>query len=77
MYPAREALPYLDKTIPEAWKAATVYGTAVSDEALRQGLARTEHQLIRLRVSQLNGCLFCLDPHSRQGRASRRHAAEA
>jgi hypothetical protein len=37
MYPAREALPYLDKTIPEAWKAATVYGTAVSDEALRQG----------------------------------------
>ena len=68
MYPAREALPYLDKTVPEAWKAATVYGTAVSDEALRQGLARTENELIRLRVSQLNGCLFCLDLHSRQSR---------
>ena len=68
MYPAREALPYPDKTFPEAWKAATAYGTAVSDEALRQGLARTESELIRLRVSQLNGCLFCLDLHSRQSR---------
>lgn len=68
MYPAREALPYLDKTVPKAWKAATVYGAAVSDEALRQGLARTENELIRLRVSQLNGCLFCLDLHSRQSR---------
>jgi AhpD family alkylhydroperoxidase len=63
-----DALPYLDKTLPEAWKAATAYGTVVSDEALRQGLVRAETELIKLRVSQLNGCLFCLDLHSRQSR---------
>lgn len=68
MYSGGGVLPYLDKAIPEAWKAATAYVTTVSDEALRQGLARTESELIKLRVSQLNGCLFCLDLHSRQGR---------
>ena len=51
MYSGRETLPYLDKTLPEAWKAATAFSTAVSDEALRQGLARTESELIKLRVS--------------------------
>lgn len=68
MHSQEDALPYLDKTLPEAWKAATAYGTVVSDEAHRQGLARTETELIKLRVSQLNGCLFCLDLHSRQSR---------
>lgn len=62
------ALPYLDKSLPEVWKAATAYSAVVSDEALRLGLARTESELIKLRVSQLNGCLFCLDLHSRQSR---------
>ena len=42
MYSGRDALPYLDKTLPGAWKAATAYATAVSDEALPQGLIRTE-----------------------------------
>lgn len=68
MYSKGVALPYLDKTFPEAWKAATAYGAVVSEEALRQGLARTESELIKLRVSQLNGCLYCLDLHSRQSR---------
>jgi AhpD family alkylhydroperoxidase len=68
MYSVEDVLPYLDKVLPEAWKAATAYGTAVSDEALRHGLAPTESELIKLRISQLNGCLSCLDLHSRQAR---------
>jgi hypothetical protein len=55
-----ETLPYLDKTLPEAGKAPTAYATVVSKEALRQGPACTESELIKLRVSQLNGCLSVL-----------------
>ncbi|HZG85640.1 carboxymuconolactone decarboxylase family protein [Paenibacillus sp.] len=32
----------------------------------RSGLERSVRELIRLRVSQLNGCSFCVDLHSRE-----------
>lgn len=31
-------------------------------------MATTESEFIKLRVSQLNDCVFCLDLHSRQAR---------
>jgi AhpD family alkylhydroperoxidase len=68
MYSGRETLPYLGKTLPEAGKAATAHATALSEEALRQGPACTESELIKLRLSQLNGCLFRRNLRSRQSR---------
>jgi AhpD family alkylhydroperoxidase len=39
----------------------TVYGS---------GLERSLLELVRMRVSQLNGCGFCLDMHSKEARAA-------
>lgn len=63
-----DAPPYLDKASPDAWKAAGAFAAAVSEQALRHGLDPAETELVKLRASQLNGCLFCLDLHSRQSR---------
>ena len=63
-----DAPPYLDKAVPEAWKAAGALARTVSEQALQRGLTAAGSELIKLRVSQLNGCLFCLDLHSRQAR---------
>lgn len=63
-----DAPPYLDKASPEAWKEAGAFAATVSQQALRLGLDPAEAELVKLRASQLNGCLFCLDLHSRQAR---------
>lgn len=60
--------PYLDKTMPEAWQAVTTFSTAVREATLRRGLTTLESELVKVRVSQLNGCAFCLDLHSREAR---------
>ncbi|WP_347756600.1 carboxymuconolactone decarboxylase family protein [Agrococcus sp. ProA11] len=62
--------PFLDKAMPESWKAAELSSVAVRDEAARHGLLPQEAELIKLRASQLNGCAFCLDLHARQSRQS-------
>lgn len=60
--------PYLDKVAPEAWQAASTFSAAVADSAVRLGLTAAEAELIKVRASQLNGCAFCLDLHSRGAR---------
>lgn len=60
--------PYLDKAEPEVWQAASAYSAAVSLAAAQHGLSGQELELIKVRASQLNGCSFCLDLHSRQAR---------
>lgn len=62
--------PFLDKGMPESWKAAQAYSAAVRDEAARHGLLAQEAELIKLLASQLNGCAYCLDLHARQARQS-------
>ena len=62
------ALPFMDKGFPDAWKAATIFAAAIAEETTRRGLTPAESELIKVRVSQLNGCVFCLDLHSRQAR---------
>ena len=62
------SLPYMDKALPDAWKAATTFASAISREAAQHGLSLAEGEIIKIRVSQLNGCVFCLDLHSRQAR---------
>lgn len=60
--------PFLDKAMPEAWKAASQLSATVKAESLAAGLTTQESELIKVRVSQLNGCAFCLDLHSREAR---------
>lgn len=62
--------PYLDKAIPEAWKAAAAYSDAVSAATAEHGLSIAEAEFIKVRASQLNACAFCLDLHARESRAA-------
>lgn len=62
--------PFLDKAMPEAWQAAQAYSTAITEAASARGLHKVEMEFIKVRASQLNGCAFCLDLHSRQARAA-------
>ncbi|MCT2586885.1 carboxymuconolactone decarboxylase family protein [Actinophytocola gossypii] len=59
---------FLDEVMPEAWQAAQAYSAAIRDAALARGLGAQEVEFIKVRASQLNRCVFCLDLHSRQAR---------
>ncbi|WP_234436984.1 carboxymuconolactone decarboxylase family protein [Streptomyces maremycinicus] len=56
---------YIDKQSPKAYHALVQTSEAVRATAADAGLDRTVVELINLRVSQLNGCAFCLDVHTR------------
>lgn len=50
--------------------APDLYSAHVAlDRAVAQAVDPTLYELIKLRASQINGCAFCLDMHSRQARA--------
>lgn len=59
---------FLDKIAPNVWKDAQKFSTAVGNFALERGLSSEELELIKVRCSQLNGCAYCLDLHSRESR---------
>ncbi|MFD2792419.1 carboxymuconolactone decarboxylase family protein [Promicromonospora vindobonensis] len=65
---ARSTRPFLDKVIPEAWQAAAALSTVIREAAAQRGLSTQESELIKVRTSQINGCAFCLDLHSREAR---------
>ncbi|WP_349828970.1 carboxymuconolactone decarboxylase family protein [Brevibacterium litoralis] len=62
------AFPFLDKAAPELWKS--LGGLAVRTSALAEsaGLERSTVELVNTRISQLNGCAYCLDVHTRKAR---------
>ncbi len=60
--------PYLDKSHPASWSAARSWSDAVLADAAAAGLTEQEVELIKVRASQLNGCAYCLDLHSRAAR---------
>lgn len=60
--------PSLDKVMPEAWKAAEAFSSAIRSAVLERGLSVQETEFIKLRASQLNACAFCLELHSREAR---------
>lgn len=62
--------PYLDKAIPDAWKAASAYSDVVAKATAELGLTTAEAEFIKVRASQLNACAFCLDLHARESRAA-------
>lgn len=56
---------YLDKSNPDAWKAVTGFVKVVGEDARAAGLTDQLIELVNLRVSQINGCAFCLALHTR------------
>ncbi|MEO3762306.1 carboxymuconolactone decarboxylase family protein [Streptomyces sp. B5E4] len=56
---------FIDKQSPKAFHALVQVSEVVRATASEAGLERTTVELINLRVSQLNGCAYCLDAHTR------------
>ncbi|MEV0174509.1 carboxymuconolactone decarboxylase family protein [Streptomyces sp. NPDC050803] len=57
---------FIDKQSPKAFHALVQTSEAVRATAAEAGLDRATVELINLRVSQLNGCAYCLDLHTRK-----------
>src|SRR5512132_518192 len=54
------------KAVPEAFKAMMALSTYVH----RSGLERPLATLVVTRVSQINGCAYCIDMHTKDARAA-------
>ncbi|MFC9387825.1 carboxymuconolactone decarboxylase family protein [Streptomyces venezuelae] len=67
---------YLDKQSPTAYQALVRAAEAARATAAEAGLDRVLVELVNLRVSQINGCAYCLDVHTkaalRAGETTRR-----
>ena len=50
---------------------------AATKELDRAGIDRRLRELIRIRASQLNGCAYCVDMHTKDARASETHVPAA
>lgn len=59
---------YLDKACPEVYAALIETSKAVRDAAAAAGLDKMLIELVNLRVSQINGCAYCLDAHAKVAR---------
>lgn len=49
---------------PEMFKKFMEFSTALKHGSIERGL----HDLVNIRVSQINGCAFCLDMHSKEAK---------
>jgi AhpD family alkylhydroperoxidase len=56
---------FIDKQTPKVYHALTGTAEAVRAAAAEAGLDRTLVELVNLRVSQINGCAYCLHVHTR------------
>ncbi|MFF4760268.1 carboxymuconolactone decarboxylase family protein [Streptomyces sp. NPDC001292] len=56
---------FIDKQSPTAYRALVQTAEAVREIAAGAGLDRTLVELVNLRVSQINGCAYCLNVHTR------------
>ncbi|GAB3528528.1 carboxymuconolactone decarboxylase family protein [Arthrobacter monumenti] len=59
---------FLDKSDPASWRALNGLALKVADAAENAGLSKSVMELVNVRISQLNGCAFCLDMHVRRAR---------
>lgn len=57
---------FLDKAQPASYQAAAALALEVGSAAEAAGLDRRFVELLNIRVSQINGCAFCLDLHRRR-----------
>jgi len=56
---------YIDKQTPSVYQGLSKAAAELRTRAAEAGLTRTTLELVNIRVSQLNRCLFCLDLHTR------------
>ncbi|MFD8750055.1 carboxymuconolactone decarboxylase family protein [Kitasatospora sp. NPDC059577] len=56
---------FIDKQSPQAYKALVAAAEATREVAAEAGLDRRLVELVNLRVSQINGCAYCLNVHTR------------
>ncbi len=66
---ATEPRVNLKSVTPDVSAAMRALHLAAAEAAARAGLPEPLLELLRLRVSQINGCEFCLDLHAREARA--------
>lgn len=57
---------YVDKGTPSVFKAMNGVALEIAARATDVELGRVIMELVNVRVSQINQCLFCLDLHSRR-----------
>jgi AhpD family alkylhydroperoxidase len=55
-------IPNIAGTVPDALQAML----ALAKAAAKGGVPQTTHMLVHLRASQINGCSFCVELHSRE-----------
>jgi AhpD family alkylhydroperoxidase len=55
---------FLDKSDPGSWRALNGLALKVHASTEAAGIPRSVIELLNVRVSQINGCAFCLDMHS-------------
>jgi AhpD family alkylhydroperoxidase len=62
--------PRLDlaRALPDVYRAQIRLDQAAADAFTASGLAASLRELVLMRVSQLNGCAFCLDMHAKDAR---------
>jgi len=54
---------YLDKAAPDVFAALSGVSKQIAAAAGRAGISEQLLELVNLRVSQINGCAYCLDVH--------------
>ena len=54
---------YLDKAVPDIFAALSAVSKQISQAAGEAGISEGLLELVNLRVSQINGCAYCLDVH--------------
>jgi AhpD family alkylhydroperoxidase len=59
-----------DQLVPQFSRAVASLDHAATVELDRAGFDPALRELVRLRASQLNGCAYCVDQHSKDGRAA-------
>jgi AhpD family alkylhydroperoxidase len=57
---------FIDKQSPDAYRSMSAVASAVAHTAEAAGLDQLLVELVNIRISQLNGCGFCLDLHVRR-----------
>lgn len=54
---------FLDKQHPAVWRAINGLGLKVKEAAAEAGVDEKTVELLNVRISQINGCAYCLDVH--------------
>ncbi|HST67989.1 MAG TPA: carboxymuconolactone decarboxylase family protein [Mycobacteriales bacterium] len=60
----------VDAAVPAFSRALSHLDTAATRELDRVGIEPPLRELVRIRASQLNGCAYCIDMHTKDARAA-------